>query len=393
MSRCSCWWATREPAPDCPAAAACCSTSAIRAISTTCAIAIPSSRSSPAAPAWPWQDDMIAVMLHKPNVWNELHGWSPKYLTEALQREISRPPEAPGACSAPTIRCSATSGWSADWRSAGLRRRHRWSACSSRNAEALFPALAQALAWISRCRARSAIVGGASQGIGLRDRAPARQPRARAVAMVARRSEPLEDAVAARRATRPAARRSRSPPTSARRRTATRIVDERRRGVSAASTSWSTTTARRRWASSRRSTMRRGTRRSQQNLMSVVRLSPSCDPASAARRRRAAIVNITALSALQPMPRFGLSVATWAGVLGYAKTLSLEVAARRRSPSTRSARAASPPAAWPRCSAPAAGQPTVDDRAARRDARSRSRCGRLGTPDEIAGLVAFLASP
>ncbi|NBP39115.1 MAG: hypothetical protein EBV34_11870, partial [Betaproteobacteria bacterium] len=35
-------------------------------------------------PAWPWQDDMIAVMLHKPNVWNELHGWSPKYFTESL---------------------------------------------------------------------------------------------------------------------------------------------------------------------------------------------------------------------------------------------------------------------------------------------------------------------
>ena len=29
------------------------------------------------------------------------------------------------------------------------------------------------------------------------------------------------------------------------------------------------------------------------------------------------------------MPRFGLSVATWAGVIGYAKTLSLEVAADR----------------------------------------------------------------
>ena len=41
-------------------------------------------------PAWPWQDDMIAVMLHKPNVWNELHGWSPKYLTETLKREIAR---------------------------------------------------------------------------------------------------------------------------------------------------------------------------------------------------------------------------------------------------------------------------------------------------------------
>jgi uncharacterized protein len=39
-------------------------------------------------PAWPWQDEMIAVMLHKPNVWSELHGWSPKYFTDALKREI-----------------------------------------------------------------------------------------------------------------------------------------------------------------------------------------------------------------------------------------------------------------------------------------------------------------
>ena len=33
---------------------------------------------------------MIAVMLHKPNVWAELHGWSPKYLTEPLRRDIAR---------------------------------------------------------------------------------------------------------------------------------------------------------------------------------------------------------------------------------------------------------------------------------------------------------------
>lgn len=43
-----------------------------------------------ARPAWPWQDEMIAVMIHKPNVWTELHGWAPKYFTEALKRDISR---------------------------------------------------------------------------------------------------------------------------------------------------------------------------------------------------------------------------------------------------------------------------------------------------------------
>ncbi len=41
-------------------------------------------------PAWPWQDEMIAVMLHKPNVWNELHGWTPKYFTPSLKHDIPR---------------------------------------------------------------------------------------------------------------------------------------------------------------------------------------------------------------------------------------------------------------------------------------------------------------
>jgi len=38
------------------------------------------------------------------------------------------------------------------------------------------------------------------------------------------------------------------------------------------------------------------------------------------------ILSITAISAIQPIPGFGLSVATWGGVIGFAKTLSLEVA-------------------------------------------------------------------
>ena len=39
-------------------------------------------------PAWPWQDDMIAILLHKANVHYEVHGWSPKYFTPALKKEI-----------------------------------------------------------------------------------------------------------------------------------------------------------------------------------------------------------------------------------------------------------------------------------------------------------------
>ncbi len=41
-----------------------------------------------ARPAWPWQSEMIAILLHKPNVWYELHGWSPRYFTDELKREI-----------------------------------------------------------------------------------------------------------------------------------------------------------------------------------------------------------------------------------------------------------------------------------------------------------------
>jgi predicted TIM-barrel fold metal-dependent hydrolase len=41
-----------------------------------------------ARPAYPWQDEMIAVLLHKANVSYELHGWSPKTFSAALKREI-----------------------------------------------------------------------------------------------------------------------------------------------------------------------------------------------------------------------------------------------------------------------------------------------------------------
>jgi predicted TIM-barrel fold metal-dependent hydrolase len=41
-----------------------------------------------ARPAYPWQDEMIAILLHKANVHYELHGWSPKTFSPALKREI-----------------------------------------------------------------------------------------------------------------------------------------------------------------------------------------------------------------------------------------------------------------------------------------------------------------
>ncbi len=43
-----------------------------------------------ARPAYPWQDELIAVLLHKANVSCELHGWGPRQLAPDLKREISR---------------------------------------------------------------------------------------------------------------------------------------------------------------------------------------------------------------------------------------------------------------------------------------------------------------
>ncbi len=42
-----------------------------------------------AHPSWPWEQEMIAILQHKPNVYNDLSGWSPKYITEALLREAA----------------------------------------------------------------------------------------------------------------------------------------------------------------------------------------------------------------------------------------------------------------------------------------------------------------
>lgn len=39
--------------------------------------------------AWPFHNEMIAVMIHKANVFNELHGWSPRYFPAEIKREIN----------------------------------------------------------------------------------------------------------------------------------------------------------------------------------------------------------------------------------------------------------------------------------------------------------------
>lgn len=43
-----------------------------------------------ARPGWPWQTETIAVLMHKRNIWYELHGWSPKYFAADLKHDIPR---------------------------------------------------------------------------------------------------------------------------------------------------------------------------------------------------------------------------------------------------------------------------------------------------------------
>jgi len=128
----------------------------------------------------------------------------------------------------------------------------------------------------------------------------------------------------------------------------------------------------------------------EQNLMSVVRLTRHAIPHMRVSGG-GSIVNITALSVLQPIARFGLSVATWAGVLGYAKTLSLEVAADKITVNTICpGRIAT--GRIDKVFGAGDGKPQIDEKALAEMAKTVP-LGRLGAPDEIAGLVALLASP
>jgi uncharacterized protein len=43
----------------------------------------PSSTSSSPIP-FPWQEEALAIAVHKPNVYIDLSGWSPKYFPEIL---------------------------------------------------------------------------------------------------------------------------------------------------------------------------------------------------------------------------------------------------------------------------------------------------------------------
>lgn len=40
-----------------------------------------------AHPAWPWHEEMLAIIAHKSNVYMDLSGWSPKYIPKSIMDE------------------------------------------------------------------------------------------------------------------------------------------------------------------------------------------------------------------------------------------------------------------------------------------------------------------
>jgi 3-oxoacyl-[acyl-carrier protein] reductase len=127
----------------------------------------------------------------------------------------------------------------------------------------------------------------------------------------------------------------------------------------------------------------------EQNFMSVVRLCRGALP-SMKQHGWGRIVNITALSAIQPITRFGLSVATWAAVLGYAKTLSLELATEGITVNTICPGRIATGRLATVFGNGAPGQLEQEQLA---QMTKLIPMGRVGEPNEIAGLVAFLCSP
>ena len=125
----------------------------------------------------------------------------------------------------------------------------------------------------------------------------------------------------------------------------------------------------------------------EQNLMYVVRMVRAVVP-SMRSRGGGSILNITAISAIQPIPGFALSVATWSGVIGYAKTLSLEVA--RDGINVNTICPGYIDTSRLRKVFAAGDEPAevVRDRL-----KAEIPAGRIGTVTDIANLVALLVSP
>jgi len=125
----------------------------------------------------------------------------------------------------------------------------------------------------------------------------------------------------------------------------------------------------------------------ERNLMYVVRMCRAAVPHMKARGG-GSVINITAISAIQPIPGFGLSVATWDAVIGYAKTLSLEIAAAGINVNTICPGYIETERLQKVFAADGQNPHLVREKLAAEIAMRR-----IGTVEDIANLVAFLASP
>lgn len=127
-----------------------------------------------------------------------------------------------------------------------------------------------------------------------------------------------------------------------------------------------------------------------QNLMSVVRMVRLCAPSMKASRS-GRIINITATSVKTPRVGFGLSVATWAGLVGYAKTLSRELGSHGITVNTLCPGRIDTELSKKNFERQAElERRSVDE--VRAEAAERIPLKRIGRPEEVAAVIAFLAS-
>jgi 3-oxoacyl-[acyl-carrier protein] reductase len=125
----------------------------------------------------------------------------------------------------------------------------------------------------------------------------------------------------------------------------------------------------------------------EQNLMYVVRMVRETVP-HMIKRGGGSVLNITAISAIQPYAGFALSVASWGGVIGYAKTLSIELA-----PSGINVNTICPGYVQTTRLEKVFAAGGQDPDIMRKELISQVPMGRIGTVDDIASLVALLTSP
>jgi 3-oxoacyl-[acyl-carrier protein] reductase len=125
----------------------------------------------------------------------------------------------------------------------------------------------------------------------------------------------------------------------------------------------------------------------EQNLMSVIRMVRGVVPHMKARGS-GSILNVAAISAIQPIPGFALSVATWSGVIGYAKTLSLELGPHNINVNTICPGYIDTTRLQKVFAAGSEPPEQVREKLCHEIA-----LGRIGTVDDIASIVALLVSP